>query len=281
MLYAAAAIFIKIAISRGVNSWMVTFMSNLAVCLIFLPLLLFGRSAWHPDGLTWAAAAGCMFFAGQIGTFRSLAAGDVSIATPALASKVIFVALLSLGLPGNRLTPDLWAAVALTMTGVILLHRGPVHHAVHPFATAAWALFAALAFASTDVVVQAQTPRTGFTLFMPVMFGTVGILSFPILLPRALRAARIPARAGAWKWATAGIAILSMQCIGVSAAIGIFGEATAVNIVYSSRGLWSLVLLALLARRLGMAESQLDRKTFRLRFLGSILILAAVVIVLL
>lgn len=281
MLYAAGAIFIKVAISRGVNSWMVTFMSNLAVCLLFLPLLFFGRGTWHPEGLPWAVAAGCMFFAGQIGTFRSLAAGDVSIATPALASKVIFVALLSLGLPSNHPHPDLWLAVALTMIGVILLHRGPSHHAVHPFATAAWALFAAFAFAATDVVVQAQTPRTGFTLFMPVMFGMVGVLSFPILLPRALRAARIPARIGAWKWAAAGVAILALQCVAVAASIGIFGEATAVNIVYSSRGLWSIVLLAWLARRLGMAEGQLDRKTFRLRLLGSILILAAVVIVLL
>lgn len=280
MLYAAAAIFIKIAISRGVSSWMVTFMSNLGVCLIFLPLLLSKGSVWHPEGLPWAVAAGCMFFAGQIGTFRSLAAGDVSIATPALASKVIFVAVLSLLLPGSSSSPGLWAAVVLTMTGVVLLHRGPSHHAAHPLATAAWALFAALAFAATDVVVQAQTPRTGFTLFMPVMFGTVGLLSFPILLPRAMRAARIPARAGAWKWATAGVVILALQCVGVAAAIGVFGEATAVNIVYSSRGLWSLVLLALLARRLGMAEGHLDRTAFRLRFVGSVLILAAVVIVL-
>ena len=259
---------------------MVTFMSNLSVCLLFLPLLMFGHGTWNPEGLPWAIAAGCMFFAGQIGTFRSLAAGDVSIATPALASKVIFVALLSLALPGNRPTTDLWVAVALTMAGVILLHRGPVHHAMHPFATAAWALFAALAFAATDVVVQAQTPRTGFTLFMPVMFGLVGLASFPILLPQAVRAARIPERTGAWKWAAAGISLLALQCIGVAAAIGIFGEATAVNIVYSSRGLWSIILLAMLARPLGMAEGHLDRKTFRLRFLGSILILAAVVIVL-
>ncbi len=281
LVYAAAAIMIKVAISRGANSWAVAFLSNLSMGLLALPLLFFGHEAWRPEAVPWALLGGCLFFAGQIGTFRSLASGDVSIATPALASKLVFVALMSLALPGNRPDPDLWLAVGLTMAGVFLLHRGPCHHSSRPLATAAWALFAAVSFAATDIITQTAVPRTGFTLFMPVMFGTLAALSFPLLLPQVLRTAGRPVEAGAWGWGASGIALLAVQSAGVAAAIGLFGDATGVNVVYSSRGLWSLLLLALVARRLGVSEGALDRKTFATRLLGSTLILAAVVIVLL
>ena len=280
MLYAAAAIFIKAAISRGMSSWVVTFWSNISMGVLFLPVLLLGPGGWHPSALPWALLAGGLFFAGQVCTFRSLAAGDVSVATPALGSKVVFVALMSLALPDNRPDPDLWLAVFLTMAGVILLHQGPGRHVSHPLVTAAWALSAALAFAATDIVVQITAPMTGFTLFMPVMFATVAALSVPLLLPRMLRAAPGPVRPGGHRWGTAGIMLLALQSAGVAAAIGIYGDATGVNVVYSSRGLWSLLLLALFAQQLGVAEFGLERRTFLLRLAGSILILAAVVIVL-
>lgn len=280
IVYATAAILVKQAISRGANSWAVAFFSNLSLGLFFAPLLLFGHGGWDTGQCGWALLAGLLFFAGQIGTFRSLAAGDVSIATPVLGSKLVFVALLSLAVPGNKPDPHLWLAVSLTVAGVALLHRGPRHHASHPLATAAWALAAAACFALTDIVVQVKAPRAGFTLFVPVMFGTVMLLSVA-MLPHVWRHGR---RGGtgyrAWLWGATGILLLSVQAAGVAAAIGIFGDAAGVNVVYSSRGLWSLLLVALLARHLGTPEASLDRLTFASRLLGCILVTTAVVIVL-
>jgi drug/metabolite transporter (DMT)-like permease len=279
-LYATAAILVKLAISRGADTWSVTFFSNVSMGLLFLPLAFFGRESWDWSAVPWGMGAGALFFVGQIATFRSLSAGDVSIATPALASKVVFVALLSLMVPGNRPDPDLWLAVAMTMAGVMLLHRGPRHAASHPLATLGWALFAALVFAAADLLVQVGAPKAGFTLFMPVMFGSVALLSFPTLLPRVLRGTGVRAGREAWGWGVAGILVLAVQAAGMAAAIGLFGNATGVNVVYSSRGLWSLLLLGLLARRLGVTETALAPGTFALRLLGSMLILAAVVMVL-
>lgn len=247
--------------------------------LIYLPLLFFGRESWCFAFAPSVVIGGVLFFAGQIGTFRSLASGDVSIATPALASKLVFVALLSLAIPGNHASVDLWIAVILTMAGVMLLHHGPVHSSSRPLATAGWAIFAAVCFAATDVITQAFVPKTGLTLFLPLLFATVGLLSFPLLLPRAFRRKR-PLQPRAWVWGWTGIGVLVAQSAGVAVAIGLFGDATGVNVVYSSRGLWSLIILAFVARRIGVTEGTLDRKTFALRFLGSALILAAVVIVL-
>jgi drug/metabolite transporter (DMT)-like permease len=280
LLYAAAALCLKIALGRGLTTWAVLFFSNMVLGLFFLPLLFFGTSGWNPSAALWALLAGLLFFVGQIGTFRSLQSGDVSIATPALAAKVVFVALLSLPIPGSRPDPDLWLAVILTMAGMILLQRGPARRASRPLTTLAWALLAALSFAAADIVVQTGAPDAGFTLFMPVMFGTVAALALPLLWPHVLRSPRLVRDRGAWRWMATGVVLLGLQAMGMGTAIGLFGDATGANVVYGSRGLWSLLFLAVVARHLGIEDSVFDRRTLVLRVLGAVCILAAVMLVL-
>ncbi len=280
LLYAMAALCVKIAMGRGATTWAVLFYSNVTVGALFLPLLFFGTDGWQIAGIPLALAAGFLFFLGQIGTFRSLQSGDVSIATPALAAKVVFVALLSLPLPGSRPDPDLWLAVLLTMAGMILLQGGHQRAASRPWMTLGWALMAAFSFAATDIVVQVGAPRAGFTLFMPVMFGTVALLALPLLRPHVLQDPRRSQAAGTKRWMAAGVVLLGLQAVGMGAAIGLFGDATSANVVYGSRGLWSLLLLALFAPVLGIKDSVFDRRTLVRRVLGSILILFAVSLVL-
>jgi len=112
------------------------------------------------------------------------------------------------------------------------------------------------------------------------MFGTTAALSLPLLIPARRRRGRAVYSPGATTWAAAGIVLLGLQAIGMGTTIGLFGDATGANVVYSSRGLWSLILLALVARRLGIKDSLSDRRTLVLRVLGSIFILAAVSLVL-
>ena len=280
LIYATAAICLKIALGRGVTTWVILFWSNMVMGLFFVPLLFWPSKAWDPAGLGMAAAGSLLFFTGQIATFRSLQSGDVSIATPALASKVIFVALLCLLLPDNKPGPNLWIAVALTVGGVVLLHRGPRHSASRPLPTLAWALSAAFSFAAADVFIQIGAPKVGFSLFLPVMFGGVAALSLPLLWPHVLNRPRNPPRRGAWIWTAAGVILLGVQATSLAASISIFGDATGINVVYGSRGLWSLLLLAVVAQHLGVADSVLDRRTLGLRVIGSVLILAAVAIAL-
>lgn len=280
LMYAAAALCLKIALGRGATTWSILFYSNAVMGCLFVPIALLGPSGWQPAAAPLALGAGLLFFLGQIGTFRSLQSGDVSIATPALAAKVVFVALLSLPLPANRPDPDLWLAVVLTMAGVLLLQGGPGHAASRPWPTLLWALFAALSFAAADILVQVGAPEAGFTLFMPVMFGTVVLLSLPLLGPRAARAKRRPLRPGAKRWMAVGVVLLGVQAVGMGTAIGLFGDAAGANVVYGSRGLWSLLLLALAAERLGLTDAVFERRTLARRSAGGLLILGAVALVL-
>lgn len=275
-----AALCVKIALVHGATTWSVLFYSNMLMGALFAPLLLAGPSGWQPRAIPLAMAAGFLFFLGQIGTFRSLQSGDVSIATPALAAKVVFVALLSLAIPGSRPDPDLWLAVLLTMGGMLLLHGNTGPAAARPWTTLLWALFAALSFAAADIIVQIGAPVAGFTLFMPVMFGTVALLSLPLLRPHVLRSARRTMQLGARGWMAGGVVLFGVQALGMGAAIGIFGDATSANVVYGSRGFWSLLLLALFAKQLGITDAVFDRRTLALRATGSVLILVAVALVL-
>lgn len=280
VVYSVAALFLKLAMSRGANSWSITFFSNLAMGAAFLPMLFFARESWSTSHLGWALGAGALFFTGQIATFRSLSGGDVSIATPALASKVIFVALLSLAVPGSHRNPDLWLAVGLTMAGIMLLNSGPrARHATRPVVTLGWALVAAFSFAAADILVQEGAPRAGFTLFMPVMFGVVAIVSLPTLLPHLPRGEAAQTKSSAWKWGTAGIVLLAIQATGFAGSIAVYGDAAGANVVYGSRGLWSVLIVAIVARRLGVTEGTRDMRTFIVRLAGSIFILAAVMVV--
>lgn len=279
-VYAAAALCLKIALARGTSTGTVLLSSNLILGAFFAPLLLTGSANWNLGDAPLAVVAGLLFFLGQVGTFRSLQSGDVSIATPALAAKVVFVALLSLLVPGSRPDPDLWLAVLLTAAGMALLHGGAKPTAARPWATLAWALLAALSFAAADILVQTGAPKAGFTLFMPVMFATVAAGSLPLLRSRLAR--RLPgAKADhARGWLAAGAFLIGVQAVCMASAIGLFGDATAANVVYGSRGLWSLLLLALFAKTLGINDAVFERRTLASRVAGSVLILVAVSLVL-
>ena len=65
-------------------------------------LLAAGGNPWQWQWFWQPLAAACLFIAGQTLTFLALERGDVSIATPVLGSKTIYVAWFS-SLLGARL----------------------------------------------------------------------------------------------------------------------------------------------------------------------------------
>ncbi|MGB7790214.1 MAG: hypothetical protein WBL40_10200 [Terrimicrobiaceae bacterium] len=75
--------------------------------------------------------------------------------------------------------------------------------------------------------------------------------------------------------------MLALQNLVVTLAIRFSGDATAVNIVYSSRCVLSVVMAWATARWLGSREATLPRNTLLLRLAGSLLLAAAILMVLL
>ncbi len=277
LLYVLAALFIKKAITAGCDQRHVNLCVNLLPAVIFQLLWLYSgpldwTQAWKP------AVAACTFFGGQVFTFLALRNGEVSVTTPVLGTKVVFTAMFSAIVFAQALELRWWLGALACSLGVVLV-TGATWRTLAPRLLRRDALFAtgaAITFGLTDVLVQHWERAVGIPAFVALMFGCTGILVLAVFLP-GLRGG-IPA-AGI-KPLGAGAILYSLQILGMAVALGLHESATAVNIVYGSRAVWSVVLAWMLARFLQAEEARDAREVMVRRLAGSLLVFGAVLAVL-
>lgn len=282
--YVIAVLMVKRASAHGVGLWRTAFVSNIAMGVCFAPLWLLGGAEVGWATVAQAALCAALFFAGQVFTFAALA-GDVSLATPVLGLKIIFVAGSSALLVEEPVRAAWWIAAVMATAAVALLQASPrrigaglAAEGQHPRRTVALAAGAALAFALSDTLVQRFTPAWGAGRFLPLLFGQVALFSFALVPVFAAPLRTIPG--AAWKWLAPGSVLLAIQAAGMAWTLGVHGRATATNILYSTRGLWSVLAVGLLGAWLGTGgERRLEREEFRRRLLGAGMMLAAVALV--
>jgi drug/metabolite transporter (DMT)-like permease len=195
-----------------------------------------------------------------------------------LGIKIILVALFSTLLVGEAVTPRLWAAAALSSTAIVLLNwtRSGQHH--HVTITIVSAGASAAAFALFDVLVQKWSPGWGVGRFPSTMLGFVALFALGMVprFPAPLSA--IDGRA--WPWLLGGSVALGFQSLVFVASVAQFGNATAANVMYSSRGLWSVVAVWLIGHWFHNREQQHAAGVLRWRLIGAGLMMAAIVLVL-
>jgi drug/metabolite transporter (DMT)-like permease len=227
---------------------------------------------WH------AALAGAAFFFGQVFTFLALSRGDVSVATPVLGTKVVFVALFTVALTREPIPPAWWGAAALTVAATWLMGGGKAGRGDGVFARSlAYGLAAAAGFSLTDVFAQKWAPAWGFSHFAPALFATVALLSFSLI---SQFQESIWSLSGAtWRWLAPGALLLTAQAAGVAFAIMNFGAATRVNVLYASRGVWSVAIVWAIGHWFGNEERGHGHWVMARRFCGAVLLLAAIVLV--
>jgi drug/metabolite transporter (DMT)-like permease len=277
LVYVLAALFIKQSITAGCRQGHVNLVVNLLPAVVFQLLWL------HGDGIDWALAwkpAVCagLFFLGQIFTFLALRNGEVSVTTPVLGTKVVFTAAFAAILLGQALALQWWLGALACSLGVMLVTGATVRSLIPRLMRrdALFALGAAATFGLTDVLVQHWTHEMGVPAFVALMFGITGVLALAVFAP-GLRAP-IP-RAGLSPLLI-GTGCYSLQVFGMAVALGLHESATAVNIVYGSRAVWSVVLAWALAKFLQAEESHDSREVLMRRLAGALLIFGAVLAVL-
>jgi len=276
LAYAFAALMLKRG-TEGAGPWRVNFISNWVQAAIFSLLwLLPAEHAANFRNVGHAMTAGAIFFVGQVFTFLALSRGDVSVATPVLGSKVIFVALYSAALGTEKIGATTWFAVLLTAGATALLSSGGHHTQRDAVVRSLLYGFCAAAFyALTDIVQQLWIRDWGISHYLPTMFYSVAGLSL-LLLP-LLRGDGREVTAASWQWMIGGSTVLAFQAAGVTLSIITIG-ATATNVLYNSRGLWSVVLVWTIGHWFGNAERGHGRAVMLRRFGGSMLLLAAIVL---
>lgn len=278
LIYAVASMLLKKALVEGAHPMACFHINNWAGTLVFIPLAFFEKHA-VPWSL-WIApvGVGLMFFVGSWFTFIAMQRGDVSLVTPVLGSKVVFVALATALLIADGMSALMWIAALLTTAGIFMMSAtdfktprgarlaGPV----------TMALVSASFFALADVVMQKFAPQFGGRMFLAVMSGTNGLLSALVMLVGFNRPPMPRNRATAWS--VAGSALVATQSFLMGLALAFHSDAIGVNVVYATRGLWSLMVVALLGPLIGNRERHESGRAYAIRVIAAALLLASVVI---
>ncbi|MGC4007083.1 MAG: DMT family transporter [Pirellulales bacterium] len=274
VVYVVGAMALKLGARYRVNFWYATYLTNMAFAVCALPLW-WGTS---PDPLDWSLVwqpltTGLCGMAGQVLTIVALQRGDVSIATPVLGLKVLFVALFTTLLSGSVLGPTLWGAALLSSLGIALLQfRTGVHHH-HVLRTIAHSGASAVCYALHDALVFLWKPNWN-DWFLPITYTWLAVCSGAMwfrasrVTPAVPREARGPIRLGAFLIGAQGLLLIFT--------IAAFGEPTRVNLVYNARGMWSVLAVWAIGHWFDNDERGLDRATLLRRLCGALLMLAAI-----
>ena len=277
LLFVVGVLLAKRSSELGVGIWRTAFISNLISATLFTLLLPFGGT-FHPDLLWQPALVAVFYLLGQLFNFIALQHGDVSVATPVMGLKIIFVAGFTTLLLTSGVSVKLWVAAGLSSLAIALLNRsdGTPHH--HVGQTILYSGCSAMMFAIFDVLVQKWSPAWGLGRFLPVMLGFVALFSgaFAPFFHGPLR--EIPR--AAWPWLLGACLFIGLQSLVFVSAIARFGEATTANVIYSSRGLWSVVAVWAIGHWFKNREQHLGAAVLRWRLAGALLMLAAIALVL-
>jgi hypothetical protein len=80
-------------------------------------------------------------------------------------------------------------------------------------------------------------------------------------------------------WLLSGALLIGLQVTGVAYSVMVFGAATKVNVLYNTRGVWSVLLVWAFGHWVGNTERSLGTAILTRRLFGAILLLAAIVLV--
>ncbi|MCP4848320.1 MAG: DMT family transporter [Verrucomicrobiaceae bacterium] len=278
LIYPFASLFLKRAIGEGAGLLRTAFLSNIVLFAIFLPALLFTRDAPQWAHLGWPLLAGLCFFGGQVFTFLAIRSGDVSIQAPLMGIKVIFVALFSFFLKPDEVPPLLWVGSALTAMAIFLLGGASLKSLLENSRTVIWSLIACACFGGSDSLAGYRSADFGRIPFLIIMVSVVAIGSLALVpfFSAPLRGTPRPAR----NLAMLGGMAIGLQGIILNLSLVFIGQATAMNIVYSTRALWGVLLIWLIGHKLGNHEAaERGHAVMTKRLAGACLLSAAVMMI--
>lgn len=275
IIYATASMILKKALMAGLPPMVSFHINNWAGALVTLPLFFMQKGPVDWAQVHQPMIVGAVFFTGGWFTFLAMMRGDVSLVTPVLGSKLIFVAIASSLFVADKMPVIMWVAALVTTAGILLMSAtdfktpkggrlaGPV----------VMALISAAIYASSDMLVQRWAPGFGSLTFIAVMAATTAGLSvITMVFPGRPALHWCPAT----RWSVLGSVLFGIQATLTGLALALFHDAMGVNVVYATRGLWILLLVAVLGPLIGNLERRDSGKAYRVRIAAACLLLLGV-----
>ncbi len=277
IIYSLGSVFIKRALKEGATMDQTFHLTNWTVGLLFLPLFLFENQAVNWSLIWMPLVMGVVFFFGTWATFLGIRIGDVSLVTPLMGTKVVFVAIGVVVMLRQMPSNALWIASILTAVGIFLMGWRDFRSKAAGMSFAIFiTLVSAALFGVSDVLVSWWAGDFGPMTFLTLSSVGVALLSLILWIIQGRKSFSMPATAR--RPAILGGVMIGLQAIGMGLALSFFDDATGINVVYSSRGLWAILLIGFLGTLLGNNERHTSCKTFWWRAFGTVLLTIAVVI---
>lgn len=271
--YAVAAVFSKQALSRGAGILRLSFVVNLVFLPIFALLLL-----QHEGPIPWnkiwqPVVTGVLFFAGQICTFTAIRLGDVSLQTPMMGTKAVFAVLLAVICGTEVIGLSMVMAAFVAMVGVAFLGFSG-NGAERVGISISLALLSSLFFAGADTMVGVYARDFGVPVFLFIEMCINSLLAFA-LIPFFREPIRKTPRQ-AWLWIMGACLLMGTQALLLNYTLGQYQHVAEVNVLYSTRGLWSVIFGALAVNVFTKTTNLDHRRVYILRFLGALLMCIAI-----
>lgn len=279
LVYTAASLSLKSALERGSTAAQVNIAVNVAMAVLVQPLWLLDRPEIPNAPLWQPLLCSVIFFLGQIFTFTALSRGDVSLATPLLGTKIIFVTAINAVIFQTPVSLRWWIAAIAASVSVALIAGGKPRQSQSIGFTVLASLAGSLCYSLTDVLIQHWGQDFDESVFPPVMFGAAGLVSVIYYGINDRAAFRPPA-------AARPALFLGAAFFGVQVACFFFSlvwtrDATLANVLYTSRSVWSVAAAWAAGHLFGLRDVEAGRTVLLRRLLGSLLLFGAIILILL
>ena len=213
-----------------------------ATGLIFPVLWLLEGEMQSPALLWQPAVIGGLFVTGQLLTLIAIRYGDVSIAAPVQGVKVLLVPLAAIVVVGEAAPLKIWIASSIAMLGIMCVQSSDATvHRKSIWLAVLLAFLASVSMTIFDLLIQRWAPPWGPGRFLPLMAVFTALLA-SLLMPLADHPREVLRNRQWWLPLAGGSLLMALQAIGMTFTLAKFGDATRVNIVYSLRGIWGVLL---------------------------------------
>lgn len=276
LVYTIGTLFLKRSTNAGIGPWRTTFVSNLVHGLLALPLWFLGPPLDRVSELLLPMFISLAFFLGQLFTCIAIHRGAVSVVTPVMGIKPVFVGFISIFLLGSSLSGFIWLAAGLSAVAVFLLRGQSDAEKRRIMPSIIWGVSASLLYAVYDILLQKYGSDLGFENTVSAVFAFNALWSF-LLIPLFRSSVRDVSKK-TWSVLLVGSFFVGLQAISMGWVLTKFGRVTEVNIMYSSRGIWSVLIVWIVGHWFSNTERNVGRGEMTRRLIGALAMILAIVL---
>lgn len=251
---------------------------NAVLGLSSLPFWFIGEPMGAWSDLVGPFIVSIGFFAAQLFGIFAIHKGDVSVVTPIMGVKAVMVGLLSLVMIKESQSAGVLAGAGLSAVAIYLIRGNSHAERKRLLPSIILGVACASAFALTDVMMQLYGGSLGFekmaaASFTLVLLWSIGLLPFFHGSMRNIDSTT-------FRWLLSGSALMALQALLMAYVLSEYGKATIVNVMYSSRGLWSILIVWVAGHWFSNQEKSVGGSAMFRRFMGAFLLIGAIVLAL-